>query len=112
MEKLLKKLIQAETTPEKGELAAAEIIAVELDRSGVDYRIDNWDANRANITAHIKSTGKKGALLFVCHLDVVGAGEESWGKPPFGAVERDGKIYGRGGADMKGGNSTILSALC
>jgi succinyl-diaminopimelate desuccinylase len=122
MEKLLKKLIQAETTPEKGELAAAEIIATELDRFGVDSHIDTWsglrpglrpdkDANRANITAHIKSTGKKGALLFVCHLDVVGPGEASWGNPPFTAVESDGKIYGRGATDMKGGIAAIVTAI-
>ncbi len=105
------KLIQAETTPEKGELAAAKIIATGLDRFGVDSRVDNWDANRANITAHIKSTGKKGALLFVCHLDVVGAGEASWEKPPFGAIESDGKIYGRGATDMKGGIAAIVTAI-
>ena len=111
MEKLLKKLIQAETTPEKGELAAAEIIATELDRFGVDSHIDSWNENRANITAHIKSAGQKGALLFVCHLDVVGPGETGWQKPAFVPVERDGRIYGRGAADMKGGIAAIVTAI-
>ena len=111
MEKLLTKLIQAETTSEKGELAAAKIIATEFDSFGVDSHIDSWDANRANITAHIKSNGRKRALLFVCHLDVVGPGETGWQKPAFVPVERDGRIYGRGAADMKGGIAAIVTAI-
>lgn len=111
MKTLLKKLIRAETTTEKGELAAAEVIAAELDRFGVESRIDIWDTNRANIIARINSAGEKGALLFVCHLDVVGPGEASWEKPAFDAVESDGKIYGRGATDMKGAIAAIVTAI-
>jgi len=111
MKKLLRKLICVETTAEKGELAAAEIISAELGRSGIDCRIDSWDGTRANIIAHIPSTGQKGALLFACHLDVVGAGEAIWKYPAFGAVERDGKIHGRGSADMKGGTAAAVTAI-
>jgi succinyl-diaminopimelate desuccinylase len=111
MKKVLSKLIQAETTADKGELAAAEIISAELDRSGIDSRIDNWDGIRANITAQIQSSGQKGALLFACHLDVVPPGEVSWKHPAFGATESDGKIYGRGSTDMKGGIAAIVTAI-
>ncbi len=111
MKRLLRKLIQAETTTDKGELAAAEIISAELGRSGIDARIDSWDRTRANITAQVKSSGRKGALLFACHLDVVGAGEASWKYPAFAAVENDGKIHGRGSADMKGGIAAIVIAI-
>ena len=111
MKKLLSKLIQAQTTADKGELAAAEIISAELGRSGIDSRIDSWDRTRANIIAQVKSSGRKGALLFACHLDVVPAGEANWSKPAFAAVESDGKIYGRGSADMKGGIAAIVTAI-
>ncbi len=111
VKELLKKLVQADTTPEKGELAAAEIISAELGRSGIDSRIDSWDRTRANIIARVKSAGHKAALLFACHLDVVGPGEAAWEKLPFGAVESDGKIYGRGSADMKGGIAAIVTAI-
>lgn len=111
MKALLKKLIQAKSTAEKGELAAAQIISAELGRFGIDSQIDTWDANRANITARIKSAGRKNPLLFVCHLDVVGPGEASWQNPPFGAVESDGKIYGRGATDMKGAIASIVTAI-
>ena len=108
---MLKKLIQAETTADKGELAAAQVISDELGRSQIESRIDNWDGTRANITARLKSGGNKGALLFACHLDVVPPGETSWKHPAFAAVERDGKIYGRGSADMKGGIAAIVTAI-
>jgi len=111
MKELLKKLIQAESTPDKGELAAAEVISAELGRSGIDSRIDSWDQTRANIIAQVKSAGHKAALLFACHLDVVGPGEAAWEKPAFGGVESDGKIYGRGSADMKGGIAAIVTAI-
>jgi succinyl-diaminopimelate desuccinylase len=111
MKKLLKKLIQAQTTAVKGELAAAEIISTELGRYGIESHIDRWAENRANITAQVKSSGRKGALLFACHLDVVPAGEVNWSKPAFEAVESDGKIYGRGSADMKGGIAAIVTAI-
>jgi len=111
MKEFLQKLIQADTTSDKGELAAAQIIAAELGLSGIDSRIDSWGQTRANIVAHIKSTGQKAPLLFVCHLDVVVPGEAAWSHPPFAAVESDGKIYGRGSADMKGGIATIVTAI-
>jgi succinyl-diaminopimelate desuccinylase len=111
MKKLLRQLIQAETTADKGELAAAEIISAELGRFGIESRIDSWDETRANIIAHVQSSGRKGALLFASHLDVVPAGEVNWSKPAFAAVESNGKIYGRGSADMKGGIAAIVTAI-
>jgi len=111
MEKLLRKLIQAESTAEKGELAVAEIIWQELGRSGIDARIDTWGQNRANLVVHIKSPEHKAGLLFACHLDVVPPGEASWKYPAFEGVESDGKIHGRGSADMKGGIVAILTAI-
>ena len=111
MKELLKNLIQAETTAEKGEIAAAEVISAEFSRSGIDSSIDCWDRTRANITAHIKSTRRKAGLLFACHLDVVGPGEAAWKHPVFTAVESKGKIYGRGSVDMKGGTAAAVTAI-
>jgi succinyl-diaminopimelate desuccinylase len=111
MKELLRKLVCAETTAEAGELAAAEIIREELGRSGIDSTIESWGERRANISAQIKSSGHRGGILFVCHLDVVGPGETKWKYPPFAGVEKDGRIYGRGSADMKGGITAIVTAL-
>jgi succinyl-diaminopimelate desuccinylase len=111
MKDLLKKLIQTETTAEKGELTAAEVIADEFGRSGISSRIDSWDQIRANIITRIKSAGQRAGLLFACHLDVVGPGEAAWKNPAFSAVETGGKIYGRGAVDMKGGTAVAVTAI-
>ncbi len=111
MKTLLKELIRAESTAEKGESTAAEVLWRQFRRSGIDCTIDRWDPNRANITARIESTGRRAGLLFACHLDVVGPGEAAWTHPAFGAVEADGRIYGRGAVDMKGGIAAAVTAI-
>jgi succinyl-diaminopimelate desuccinylase len=111
MKTLLKELIQAESTPEKGELAAAEVVSASLRQSGVESHIDTWQQNRANVVAHLKSSGGKPGLLFACHLDVVEPGEAAWTYPPFEAVETEGRIYGRGSTDMKGGTAAAVTAI-
>lgn len=111
LKELLKKLVKAQSTPEKGELASAEAVSDEFGKSGINCRIDTWDQTRANITAQVNSASSKKALLFACHLDVVGPGEETWDKPAFEAIESDGKIYGRGSTDMKGGITAAVTAI-
>ena len=111
MKELLKKLVKAESTPEKGELASAKVVSDEFSKSGINCRIDTWDQTRANIAAQVDSHGSKSALLFACHLDVVGPGEEKWDKPAFEAIESEGKIYGRGSVDMKGGIAAAVTAI-
>jgi acetylornithine deacetylase len=52
------------------------------------------------------------SLIVNGHIDVVDAGERSrWTSPPFEADVRDGRIYGRGAVDMKGGIGAALFAL-
>jgi len=111
MKDLLKKLVQADTTADKGEIRAAELIKDGLGKASVDCEIDIWDQNRANVFAHIKSSGEKDALLFVCHIDVVPPGNEQWGNHPFSGIEKGGKIHGRGSVDMKGGTVSIIKAI-
>jgi len=116
MKGLLRKLVSTETTAEAGELAAAEIVSAEFGLSGIACRIDRWGRNRANLIAQIpvaelKSAGRRGGLLFACHLDVVAPGEANWKYPPFSGVESEGRIYGRGSADMKGGIAAAVTAI-
>ena len=112
MKDLLKQLIQAESTVATGEVAAAEVIARHFHQHGIDSRIDRWDGCRSNVIAHVKTPGRRPALLFVCHLDVVAPGEEPWRHPPFAAVEDGGRIYGRGTVDMKGATAAAITAIC
>lgn len=50
-------------------------------------------------------------LVFAGHTDVVPSGpEERWDSPPFEPVVRDGQLYGRGAADMKGSLAAMVTA--
>ena len=111
MKNMLKNLIAAESTAEKGELATAEIISAEFARSSIDSSITAWDQNRANIVAHIKSPSQSPGILIACHIDVVGPGRAKWKFNPFTPTEEMGRIYGRGAADMKGGTAAAVTAI-
>lgn len=52
-----------------------------------------------------------GRLLFSGHVDVVPADERDWSAPPFELHHRDGRLYGRGTCDMKGGVAAFVAAL-
>ncbi len=113
MKDLLNKLIRAEPTLEKGELAAGEVLADFFAESGtdIDCRLDKWDGCRANVTAHARSSGDRPGLLFGAHLDVVPAGRAQWQSPPFEPTEQNGRIYGRGSTDMKAGLVAAAAAM-
>ena len=49
-------------------------------------------------------------MLLFGHVDVVKPGDK-WTKDPFGAVLENGKIYGRGAVDMKGGLAAMIMAV-
>ena len=61
-----------------------------------------------------QASGRAGGrrVLLVGHTDVVPVGDPAtWSVDPWGAEMRDGQLYGRGAADMKGGCAAILGAL-
>ena len=49
-------------------------------------------------------------LVFICHMDTVPIAQ-GWTKDPFSPVEEDGKLFGLGACDMKGGTAGALSAI-
>lgn len=88
-----------------GERAAALALRSALESWGLHVDIHEAAPGRPNIVARAGRAGGR-SLMLNGHLDVVGV--EGMTHPPFGALERNGKLYGRGCADMKGG----LAAMC
>jgi len=107
MKELLKKLIEAKSTTDVGEIECAKVLADFFKKAGLEPKVDIWDKTRANVTVSLKSTGKKPGLLFVSHLDVVPDETNLLFKP----IERGGKIFGRGACDMKGGIASAAMAI-
>jgi acetylornithine deacetylase len=68
--------------------------------------------NRPNIVGILKGTGGGRSLLLNGHTDVIPPGpREAWTDDPWSATLRDGRIYGRGASDMKGGVAAIVMAV-
>jgi succinyl-diaminopimelate desuccinylase len=111
MIEFLKKLIQADSGPDKGELEASKVIEQAFAHYGIACEMDVWDGNRANVVARVRTSGLKKALMIVCHHDVVSPGNVPWDHDPFSGLERDGTIYGRGATDMKGGIAASVTAM-
>jgi acetylornithine deacetylase len=71
----------------------------------------HWE-NRPITAATLKGAGGGRSLIVNGHIDVVSPGDlERWTSPPFAAEIRDGRIYGRGAVDMKGGVASAIFAL-
>jgi len=83
-----------------------------LDQAGIQSELvsDPHDATRCNLFASVGPEGVPGILLSG-HTDVVPVSGQPWTMPPFEATERDGRIYGRGSADMKGFVACAVMAM-
>lgn len=69
--------------------------------------------DRPNLVARIKGKNSNRSIAFSGHMDTMPAGEASWNifDDPFSGKIKDGKIYGRGAADMKAGTLCGFFAL-
>jgi acetylornithine deacetylase/succinyl-diaminopimelate desuccinylase family protein len=76
---------------------------------GLSVRTDEVEPGRPNVSAVLPG-GDAPGLLLLGHTDVVPTGE-GWSVPPFGGTVRDGRLYGRGSADMKGGLAACVVAM-
>jgi len=95
-------LIRTDTSnPPGNETAVAEFLQAELEQAGIDANLYALDPERANMVARISGNGSKRPILVMAHTDVVGVQPEKWTVDPFGAVAKDGYLYGRGTLDDK-----------
>ena len=89
--------------PAEGEVARA--LASVLEGWGFRVSLQEVVPGRPNVVARIGTPGSR-SLMFNGHLDVVGV--EGMTHAPFDALTTDGRLYGRGATDMKGG----VAAMC
>src|SRR2546428_2866266 len=90
-----------------GENQIGAAIANKLRAGGLDVQLEPLAAGRSNVIGVIEGKQKGRSLMFCGHMDTVGvAGMET----PFDPIEKDGRIYGRGSQDMKGGLAAMVAA--
>ncbi|MDP3815445.1 acetylornithine deacetylase [Pseudomonas sp.] len=108
---LLAQLVAFPTVSRESNLGLIEFIRAYLAGLGVACELDyNAERSKANLFATI-GPSERGGVLLSGHSDVVPVEGQAWTLPPFELSERDGKLYGRGSADMKGFIACVLAAV-
>jgi acetylornithine deacetylase len=106
---MIERLIAFNTVSRDSNLGLIEWVRDYLQGFGATTRLTH-DASKkkANLFATLGDSKKPG-LILSGHTDVVPVDGQSWDTDPFKATERDGKLYARGSADMKGFIGIILA---
>jgi len=102
-------LVGFNTVSANSNLALIHCIRDELARLGVKSRLSyNADRSKANLFATL-GEGKPAGIVLSGHTDTVPWDGQDWSVDPLGGVVRDGRLYGRGSADMKGFIATAVA---
>jgi succinyl-diaminopimelate desuccinylase len=104
--------------PGEGYLPCAEFIGERLLRRGFEIEYiraegapgDTDRYPRWNVVCRREGRSPEPTVHFNSHIDVVEAGED-WTVDPFAGIVRDGRVYGRGACDMKGGLAASIIAV-
>lgn len=107
---LTRRLMRFNTVnPPGNELACARDLQGLLDAAGFETSFLPMGEGRASLVAYL-GDGSGAPLGFTGHLDTVPLGAQGWRHDPFAGVIEDGRLYGRGSTDMKGGIAAFVSA--
>jgi acetylornithine deacetylase/succinyl-diaminopimelate desuccinylase family protein len=93
---------------QEGELA--EYLQGELESLGLRCEVEEVEPGRPNVYARLEGEGPGKRLNFNGHTDTVPV-VEGWDTDPFAPVVKDGRLYGLGACDMKGGIACILDMM-
>ena len=108
---LLARLVAFDTTSHKTNMGLVRFVEDYLAQHGVACAlVPAEDGAKASLFATIGPAGVPGIGLSG-HTDVVPVDGQDWNSNPFAIVERDGRIYGRGTADMKGFLACVLASV-
>jgi formylaminopyrimidine deformylase len=87
-------------------------LAGRLEALGAEVKTVPLFPGDPQVVARLPGRGGGRSLLLNGHVDVAATAQgDPWSHPPFTPVRRNGRIYGRGAADMKGGIACALAAL-
>jgi acetylornithine deacetylase/succinyl-diaminopimelate desuccinylase family protein len=90
-----------------GERDVADAIAIEMRRIGLDVVVEDVAPGRPNVVGVLEGRTPGRSLMFCGHTDTVGVAGMN---DPFTPIERDGRLFGRGAQDMKGGVAAMIDA--
>ena len=90
-----------------GETDVAAAVGAYMKAFGADVTVEEVAPGRQNVIGVLQGSEPGPSLMFCGHLDTVGVEGMS---DPFDPVQKDGRIYGRGSGDMKGGLAAMLAA--
>ncbi|WP_261526346.1 acetylornithine deacetylase [Burkholderia multivorans] len=108
---LLERLIGFATVSRDSNLAMIDFIRDYLRGFGIESELFyNAERTKASLYATIGPRGG-GGIALSGHTDVVPVDGQAWTVDPFRLTERDGRLYGRGTADMKGFIASVLAAV-
>lgn len=108
---LLSTLIGFATVSRESNLDMIGFIRDYLDELGVKSELFyNAERTKANLFATI-GPHERGGIVLSGHTDVVPVEGQAWSVDAFRLTERDGRLYGRGTADMKGFIASVLAAV-
>jgi len=108
---LARDLVRIDTqNPPGNEASLAAFAAEYLSRDGVACEIQEVKPGRANLLARLGPEGARPHLIFNGHADTVPVGG-GWTHDPHGGEIVEGRLYGRGAADMKGGLAAMMMAV-
>lgn len=109
---LLKQLIAFDTTSYKSNLALIYHIKAMFEQHDIAVTLKfSPEQNKACLFASVGPQDQAGILLSG-HTDVVPVEGQAWDSDPFCALDKHGKIFGRGTADMKGFIACAVIAMC
>src|SRR5882672_3186151 len=100
---ILERLVAFDTTSARSNLELIDWVAAYLGRFGIATTRSSVFPGKANLFATI-GPSEQGGVILSGHTDVVPVAGQEWHSDPFRLTEaaEGGRLYGRGGADMKG----------
>ena len=108
---LLRTMIKTQSVnPPGGEKKCADVVYEKLSGLGLDVEFVEKEPGRTNVVARIKGARGTPVLLYNGHIDVVPPGN-GWSRDPFGGEISEGRLWGRGAADMKSGVASMVAGV-